>query len=84
MVIQTQFGNEYKADKTRTYRDVKQNVNLAQYVEGFYAQRESYRWGVLVQLKGKDRIILRTFGKWPNGETVNGNALLVLGQNRDV
>lgn len=75
MVIQMIFGDGDRDDpdakvKTRTYRDVVANVTLQQYIEGFYAHRESFRWGKLVQLKGKDRKVLRTFGKYPNGETV--------------
>lgn len=73
MVIQMIFGNGGRDDtpaKVRTYRGVIANKNLAQYVEGFYAQRESYRYGRLIQLKGKERITLRTFGKYENGETV--------------
>lgn len=70
MVIQMQFGNGWEPEKTRTYRDVIQNVNLDNYIQGFYANRESWRWGRLYQLKGKQRITLRTFGKLPNGETL--------------
>lgn len=70
MTIQTIFGNELEPIKVNTYREVIRNVNFQKYVEGFYAQRDSYRWGKIVQLKGKERITLRTFGKWPNGETV--------------
>ena len=65
-----QFGNEEEPAKTRTYRDVVKNVNLDNYIQGFYAHRESWRWGRLIQLKGTQRITLRTFGKYPNGETV--------------
>lgn len=70
MVIQMQFGNDTEPEKTRTYRDVVKNVNLDNYIQGFYAHRESWRWGRLIQLKGNERITLRTFGKYPNGETV--------------
>ena len=70
MVIQMQFGNEIEPEKTRTYRDVIAGVNLAQYVEGFYAQRYSYRWGRIVQLIGKERKVIRTFGQQPNEKVV--------------
>lgn len=56
--------------KTRTWRKVYQTKGLAEVREGFYGQREHSRFGILVQLKGKERIILNTFGKLENGETV--------------
>ena len=70
MVIQMQFGNGENPEKTRNYREVIKNVNLDSFIEGFYAHRESWKWGRLIQVKGKERITLRTFGKYPNGETV--------------
>lgn len=72
MTIQTQFGDGTKDELiySTIYRNVIKNVNLMSYIEGFYAQREQYRWGKLYQLKGKEKILLRTFGKYPNGETV--------------
>lgn len=74
MTIKMIFGNEGldHPSYSRIYRNVVKNTSLAQYTEGFYAQRENYRWGALIQLKGKQRIILRTFGKLPNGETLTG------------
>lgn len=72
MTIQTIFGNGTEDEPTtsRIYRNVVKNVNLDSYIQGFFAQRDTYRWGKLIQLKGKERITLRTFGKYPNGETV--------------
>lgn len=48
--------------KTRTYRNIYRGVNLAQLREGFYAQEEHCKWGHMVQLRGKDRIVLGRFG----------------------
>ncbi len=69
MTVQTKMFDGSRVN-TRTYRDIIENVNFAQLVEGFYAQRESNQWGVLIQLKGKERILRRSFGKLDNGETV--------------
>lgn len=69
MTIQTKMFDGRRVN-TRTYRNVIENVNFAQYVESFYAQRDSNKWGVLIQLKGKERILRRSFGKLESGETV--------------
>lgn len=69
MTIQTKMFDGARVN-TRTYRKVIRGVNFAQYVEGFFAQRESNKWGVLIQLKGKERILLRSFGKLDSGDTV--------------
>lgn len=69
MTIQTKLFDGVRVN-TRTYRNIVENVNFAQLVEGFYAQRYNNKWGVIVQLKGKERILRRSFGKLENGETV--------------
>lgn len=61
MTIQIQTHDGI-AQKTRTYRKVYKNVNLAQYTEGFMAMASYCKWGVMVQLKGNERITLRKFG----------------------
>lgn len=48
---------------TRTYREVYRHKNLAQYVENFYDNRDWCRWGKIEQLKGKERIVLHSFGE---------------------
>lgn len=53
---------------TRTYRNIYKGVNLAELREGFYAQEEHSVWGVMIQLKGKERIILARFGEAQEGE----------------
>lgn len=67
MVIQTHI-NDGISVKTKTYRNVIKGVNLAQFREGFYAQKVYSRWGQMFQLKGKQRILLASFGL-PNMDT---------------
>lgn len=61
MTIRMQFSDGTK-QITRTYRKIYKNKNFAEMVEGFYAQRDGMEWGILTQLKGKERIVLHTFG----------------------
>lgn len=65
MTIQT-ILDDGTGTRTTTYRNVFKSVNLAQYREGFEAQAEHCKWGVLYQLKGKERILLARFGRQPN------------------
>jgi len=62
MVIQTRIHDGLGV-RTRTYRDIVKGVNLAQLREGFYAQEMSCKWGEMVQLKGKQRIVIGQFGR---------------------
>lgn len=62
MVIQTRV-NDGVATKTCIYRGVIKGINLAQFREGFYAQEEHSRWGIMIQFKGKERIVLARFGE---------------------
>lgn len=62
MVIQITYGTPNKTD-SKIYRDVVKGKNLAQYVESFYANRDFYQWGTMVQFKGKEIIKLHSFGK---------------------
>jgi len=61
MVIQTRIHDGISV-KTRTYRNVTRGVNFAQFREGFLAQRAYSKFGVMVQLKGTQRIALAAFG----------------------
>lgn len=61
MTIQITYGEPDKT-YTKVYRKVYAGKNLAQYVEGFYSNRGVYKWGVMVQLKGNDIIMLHKFG----------------------
>ena len=53
---------------TRTYRSIYKGVNLAELREGFYAQENWNKWGTMIQLKGKDRILLGRFGEMQENE----------------
>lgn len=67
MVIQTKIDTGLGI-KTRTYRNVIKGVNLAEFREGFFAQEEHARSGVMIQLKGKKRIVLARFGEEQEGD----------------
>lgn len=62
MTVQTIVFNGIER-QTRTYRNIYKGVNLAELREGFYAQEEHCQWGIMVQLKGTDRIVLARFGR---------------------
>lgn len=62
MTIQTTISDGWNIN-TKIYRKVYKGKNLAQYREGFMAQQEHSEYGVMVQLKGKERIVLARFGK---------------------
>jgi hypothetical protein len=62
MVIQTRIHDGISL-KTRTYRNVIEGVNLAQYREGFFAQEPYNEWGEMFHLKGNERIMISRFGK---------------------
>ena len=62
MTIQMRFFDGDQT-KTFTYRKVYKTKNLVEVREGFFANAQSYRGGLLIQLKGKERIILNSFGK---------------------
>jgi hypothetical protein len=50
--------------RTRTHRDiVLARGDLTRLREGFEAQAAFSKWGEMVQLKGKERIILAKFGR---------------------
>lgn len=61
MTVQTRVHDGISV-KTRTWRNVYKTKGLAEVREGFFAQREHSRWGIMVQLKGKERIELGRFG----------------------
>lgn len=64
--------NDGKKDRSDIFRNVIRGRSLAQIVENFYSFRNDMRYGILIELKGKERKILHTFGKFENGETVTG------------
>lgn len=61
MTIQISYGTPTET-KSHIYRKVYKGKNFAEYVESFYGLRETYQWGVMVQLKGKEIIRLHEFG----------------------
>lgn len=67
MTVQTRVHDGISV-KTRTWRKVYKTKGLAEVREGFYAQQEHSKWGAMIQLKGKERILLNSFGTLPEGE----------------
>lgn len=67
MTVQTTIFDGLKRT-TRTYRNIYKGVNLAEIREGFYAQENWNKWGTMIQLKGKERILLARFGEAQEGE----------------
>lgn len=55
----------HNGDKLRTeiFRQVYKGKNYAELVESFYAFVGDMKWGELIQLKGRERIILHKFGR---------------------
>ena len=54
----------YEVDgKTSIYRNVVRGKNLQEHIEGFLSMRAYARSGSLYQLIGKERRLLRQFGK---------------------
>lgn len=64
MTVQTRIHDGIGI-KTRTWRKVYKTKGLAEVREGFFAQAEHSKWGQLIQLKGKERILLNSFGITP-------------------
>ena len=65
MVIQFQINDGIKT-KTRTYEKIYRGAGLAELEEQFFNHRAYSKWGQMVQLKGKERIVLHTFGTVPD------------------
>lgn len=70
MTVQTRVHDGLSV-KTRTWRKVYKTKGFAEVREGFYAQQEHSKWGVMIQLKGKERIVLNSFGDVPLGLATN-------------
>lgn len=62
MVIQLIYLNPDETTRTRTYRDVKPWAK-SELMRTFYEQRTMYPSGIMVQLKGKERVLVARFGK---------------------
>lgn len=61
MVIETRIHNGLCID-TRICRNVVKNLNYSKFLREFLAHRHYCKWGVMTQLKGKQRIELAHFG----------------------
>lgn len=53
-------------ERTQIFRKVYKGKSYAQLVENFYSFTSDQKWGKMIQLKGFERIILHTFGKYLN------------------
>jgi hypothetical protein len=62
MVIQLIYLQPDNTTKTRTYRDVKPGQK-SEMMKTFYEQRTMYPGGIMVQLNGKERLLVCRFGK---------------------
>lgn len=62
MTIQITVGTG-KETRSFIYRKVYKGKNYADQVESFHRLRETYQWGVMVQLRGKQIIKLYEFGR---------------------
>jgi len=62
MVIQLIYLNPDATTKTRTYRSVKP-WQKSELMRNFYEQRTLYPGGIMVQLKGKERVLVARFGE---------------------
>lgn len=58
ILIKLNDGNE---TTTKRYENIAQH-NYSAYVAGFFANQIAYKWGQMIQLKGKDRITRHSFG----------------------
>lgn len=62
MVIQLIYLNPDATTRTRTYRGLKP-WQKSELMKTFYEQRTLYPGGIMVQLKGKERVLVTRFGK---------------------
>lgn len=63
MVIKIEMNDGNSTDnEVKIYRGIHSG-NLGQYVAGFYANKQSYKWGVMTQMRGTVHTIIHTFGK---------------------
>ena len=62
MVIQVTI-NDGVETRTRTWRKIYKGDFYDKWRQGFLAQAAYNKWGTMIWLKGKERIILASFGK---------------------
>ena len=65
MVIQTRI-NDGISTTTRTWRKIYKGAFYDKWRLGFLASAQYNKWGEMVWLKGKQRILLAKFGKVEN------------------
>lgn len=63
MTIRMYLHDGYKL-RTEIFRKVYKGKSYAELVENFYSFVGEMKWGVMEQLKGRDRIKLHSFGEW--------------------
>lgn len=61
MTIQTILHDGSK-ERSQIFRKVYKGKSYAQLVENFYSFKADQKWGRMIQLKGKEKITLHTFG----------------------
>lgn len=55
--------NDGSKTREQIYRKVYKGKSYAQLVENFHSFKNDMKWGKLIQLKGKERILLHSFGQ---------------------
>ena len=60
MTIQIQL-NDGTTTELKRYENIARH-NYSDYVAGFFANKNYYKWGKMVQFKGNQTITLHTFG----------------------
>lgn len=62
MTIRTKLNDGHKT-LVFTYRNIFRPKNYSELVQSFYGAQDGFKWGIMEQLKGKDRIMCHEFGK---------------------
>lgn len=55
--------------RTVIFRKVYKGRSYAELVENFYSFKD-FKWGIMEQLKGKERIKLHGFGEWRKDDEI--------------
>ena len=63
--IELHDGNKLR---TQIFRKVYKGKSYAQLVENFYSFKNDMKFGKMIQLKGKQRILLHNFGQPDKGD----------------
>lgn len=65
MTVSVILHDGYK-ERRQLFRKVYKGKSYAQLVENFYSFKSDMKWGSMIQLKGKERIKLHSFGEVPD------------------